>query len=165
MLSQRSFALETVVNGRPYALEVGANELLLDVLRNRLGLTATKLSCGIEICGACTVLLDGRPVSACCTLAWEARGRHVETAEGLAAAGRLHPLQRAFVDHFALQCGYCTPGMLMALRALLDEEPQPTEQQIRESLKGNICRCTGYQAIIKATLAAAETMSSAGGRV
>jgi aerobic carbon-monoxide dehydrogenase small subunit len=164
MMSQRSFALETVVNGRPYALEVGANELLLDVLRNRLGLTATKLSCGIEICGACTVLLDGRPVSACCTLAWEARGRHVETAEGLAVAGRLHPLQQAFMDHFALQCGYCTPGMLMTLRALLDEEPRPTEQQIRESLKGNICRCTGYQAIIEATRAAAETMTSTGGK-
>ncbi len=165
MLSQRSFTLESVVNGRRYALEAGTNELLLDVLRDRLGLTATKLSCGIEICGACTVLLDGRPVSACCTLAWEARGRHVETAEGLAVAGRLHPLQQAFMDHFALQCGYCTPGMLMTLRALLGEEPRPTEQQIRESLKGNICRCTGYQAIIEATRAAAETITSAGGKV
>jgi aerobic carbon-monoxide dehydrogenase small subunit len=165
MPSEKSFPLETVVNGRPYVLKVGANELLLDVLRARLGLTATKLSCGIEICGACTILLDGEPISACCTLAWEARGRRIETAEGLAVAGRLHPLQQAFVDHFALQCGYCIPGMLMALRALLEEEPQPTEQQIRESLKGNICRCTGYEAIVEATFAAAETMASAGGRV
>ena len=165
MPSETRFSLDTVVNGRPYTLKVGANELLLDVIRDRLGLTATKLSCGIEICGSCTVLLDDRPVSACCTLAWEARGRRVETAEGLAVTGRLHPLQQAFLDHFALQCGYCIPGMLMALRALLDEEPQPTEQQIREGLKGNICRCTGYQAIIEATQTAAETMASAGGRI
>ncbi len=164
MPGERTFALETKVNGRSYTLEIGANELLLDVLRNRLGLTATKPSCHIQYCGACTVLLDGLPVSACCTLAWEARGRHVETAEGLAVAGRLHPLQQAFLDHFALQCGYCTPGMLMALRALLDEEPRPTKQQIRQSLKGNICRCTGYHAIIEAARAAAETMASTGGR-
>lgn len=164
MPSEKTFALETKVNDRFYTLEVGANELLLDVLRDRLGLTATKPSCHIQYCGACTVLLDGLPVSACCTLAWEARGRQVETAEGLAAAGRLHPLQQAFSDHFALQCGYCTPGMLMALRALLGEEPRPTEQQIRETLKGNICRCTGYHAIVEAARAAAERMSSTGGR-
>lgn len=164
MSSERMFTLETAVNGRSYAFEVGANELLLGVLRDRLGLTATKPSCHIQYCGACTVLLDGLPVSACCTLAWEARGRRVETAEGLAVAGRLHPLQQAFIDHFATQCGYCTPGMLMALRALLDEEPRPTERQIRENLKGNICRCTGYHAIVEAAHAAAETMASTGGK-
>ncbi len=164
MSGERSFTLETRVNGRSYTLEVGANELLLGVLRDRLGLTATKPSCHIQYCGACTVLLDGLPVSACCTLAWEARGRRVETAEGLAVAGRLHPLQQAFIDHFATQCGYCTPGMLMALRALLDEEPRPTERQVRENLKGNICRCTGYHAIVEAALAAAGTMASTGGK-
>lgn len=163
MSGERAFTLETRVNGRSYTLEVGANELLLGVLRDRLGLAATKPSCHIQYCGACTVLLDGLPVSACCTLAWEARGRHVETAEGLAVAGRLHPLQQAFMDHFATQCGYCAPGMLMALRALLDEEPRPTERQIRENLKGNICRCTGYHAIVEAALAAAGKMASMGG--
>jgi aerobic-type carbon monoxide dehydrogenase small subunit (CoxS/CutS family) len=132
------------------------------VLRDHLGFTATKPSCHIQYCGACTVLLDGLPVSACCTLAWEARGKHVETAEGLCTATRLHPLQQAFIDHFALQCGYCTPGMLMVLRALLNEKPRPTKQQIREYLKGNICRCTGYHAIVEAAHAAAETIAPLG---
>jgi carbon-monoxide dehydrogenase small subunit len=152
---QRVFDLELVVNGRPHVLTVAYNELLLDVLRERLGLTGAKRSCDVEICGACTVLIDGVPVSACTTLAWEARGRRVETAEGLARADGLHPIQQAFSDHFALQCGYCTPGMLMATRALLQDVPAPTEAEIRHYLSGNICRCTGYHAIVEAVQAAA----------
>ena len=151
----RVFELELVVNGRPHALTVAYNELLLDVLRERLGLTGAKRSCDVEICGACTVLIDEVPVSACTTLAWEARGRRVETVEGLAHADGLHPIQQAFIDHFALQCGYCTPGMLMATRALLEEVPAPTEAEIRHYLSGNICRCTGYHAIVEAVQAAA----------
>jgi carbon-monoxide dehydrogenase small subunit len=152
---QPVFELELVVNGRPHALTVAYNELLLDVLRERLGLTGAKRSCDVEICGACTVLIDDIPVSACTTLAWEARGRRVETVEGLARADGFHPIQQAFIDHFALQCGYCTPGMLMATRALLEEMPAPTEAEIRHYLSGNICRCTGYHAIVEAVQAAA----------
>ena len=157
-----AFCLEMIVNDRPYALEVGYNELLLDVLRERLGLTAAKRSCDVEICGACTVLIDGAPVSACTTLAWEARGKRVETAEGLAGPDGLHPLQQAFIDHFAFQCGFCTPGMLMAARSLLDEVPTPTCGQVKEYLRGNICRCTGYQAIVEAVQAAAGQPARAG---
>jgi aerobic carbon-monoxide dehydrogenase small subunit len=151
----RAFELELIVNGQQHALTVAYNELLLDVLRERLGLTGAKRSCDVEICGACTVLIDGVPVSACTTLAWEARGRRVETVEGLAQADGLHPIQQAFIDRFALQCGYCTPGMLMATRALLEEVPAPTEAEIRHYLSGNICRCTGYHAIVEAVQAAA----------
>ncbi len=152
---QRAFELAMVVNGRQHTLTVGYNELLLDVLRERLGLTGAKRSCDVEICGACTVLIDGAPVSACTTLAWEARGKQVETVEGLAGPSGLHPIQQAFVDHFALQCGYCTPGMLMATRALLEEVLTPTEAEIRHYLSGNICRCTGYHNIVEAVHAAA----------
>jgi aerobic carbon-monoxide dehydrogenase small subunit len=151
----RAFELELIVNGQQHALTVAYNELLLDVLRERLGLTGAKRSCDVEICGACTVLIDGVPVSACTTLAWEARGRRVETVEGLAQAEGLHPIQQAFIDRFALQCGYCTPGMLMATRALLEEVPAPTAAEIRHYLSGNICRCTGYHAIVEAVQAAA----------
>jgi aerobic-type carbon monoxide dehydrogenase small subunit (CoxS/CutS family) len=120
-----------------------------------LGLVGTKLSCDTEVCGACTVLLDGRPVSSCTTLAIEADGRTVDTIEGLAAGTRLHPLQVAFIDRFAFQCGYCTPGMIMAAKALLDEHPHPDRAQVERWMEGNLCRCTGYESIVEAVLDAA----------
>jgi aerobic carbon-monoxide dehydrogenase small subunit len=158
-----SFTLRMTVNDRPVELEVEHDELLLDVLRSRLDLTGAKRSCGIAECGACTVLLDRRPVSSCCTLAWEARGRRIDTVEGLARDGALHPLQEAFAEHGALQCGYCTPGMLMSAVALLDETPSPTAEQVRHGLRGTLCRCTGYQPIVEAVVAAARRRAAAHG--
>ena len=152
--ADRRLALETTVNGRPLSLRVVPEALLLDVLRDDLGLTGSKRSCEVQVCGACTVLLDGRPVSACSVLAYEARGRQVLTVEGLAAGDRLHPVQEAFLAAAAFQCGYCTPGMIMAVKALLDEMPAATAEEIREYLRGNICRCTGYLAILEAVSAA-----------
>lgn len=158
-----TFRLQMEVNGRPCALDVSYSALLLDVLRDQLSLTGTKRSCDMEVCGACTVLVDGLPVSACSTLAWEARGKRVETVESLAAGGAYHPLQQAFIEKFALQCGFCTPGMLMSAKSLLDAVPSPSEEQIREHLRGNVCRCTGYRAIVEAVQAAASKMHPAGG--
>jgi len=155
------FRLECVVNGRPEVVEgVVHAELLLDVLRERLGLTGAKRSCDVEVCGACTVLIDGHPVSACTTLAWEARGRRVDTVEGLAADGKLDRIQRAFVDRFALQCGYCIPGMVMGVKHLLDEVPDPDLEDVRRYLDGNICRCTGYVSIVEAVRAASQPEQS-----
>jgi carbon-monoxide dehydrogenase small subunit len=154
------------VNGRPHDLVIEPRETLLDVLRNRLGLTGTKLSCDVQVCGACTVLVDGLAVSACTVLAYEARGRDVLTIEGVADGETLHPLQQAFIDHAAFQCGYCTPGMILAAKALLAETPRPTTDQIKHYMRGNICRCTGYKKILEAIIAASQTMSggaSAGG--
>ncbi len=142
--------LDTRVNGQEVALEIQASETLAEVLRERLGLTGSKVSCDVQVCGACTVLLDGMPVSACTTLAYEAGGRAVTTIEGLSDDGRLHPLQQAFLDEFAFQCGFCTPGMILAAKALLDERPDATEQEIVEHMDGNICRCTGYTPIVRA---------------
>lgn len=146
----RSVLLECTVNGRRISVEVPVHLTLLDFLRDILGLTGTKKSCEVQICGACTVLVDGNPVSACTYLAHEARGRSILTIEGLAAESRLHPIQEAFIEHGAFQCGYCTPGMIMATKALLDTHPEPSRREIREYLDGNICRCTGYQAILAA---------------
>jgi len=154
-----TFALAMTVNGRAVTLEVRAEELLLDVLRERLGLTGSKRSCDTEVCGACTVLLDDRPVSACSLLAWEARGRAVLTIEGLADGDRLHPLQEAFVAESAFQCGYCTPGMILAAKALLDDKPAASDAEIREHLRGNICRCTGYTNILHAVAAARDALA------
>ena len=143
--------LDARVNGEAVALEIQASETLAEVLRERLGLTGTKVSCDVQVCGACTVLLEGLPVSACTTLAYEASGRAVTTIEGLAGAdGRLHPLQQAFLDEFAFQCGFCTPGMILAAKALLDERPDVSEQEIVEHMDGNLCRCTGYTPIVRA---------------
>ncbi len=154
--------LTLTVNGRAHALTIEPRETLLDVLRTRLGLTGTKLSCDVQVCGACTVLLDGLPVSACTVLAYEARDRTVLTIEGLAQGDRLHPLQQAFIDHAAFQCGYCTPGMILAATALLEETPRPTRDEIAQYLRGNICRCTGYKKILEAVQAAAEAMAPDG---
>ncbi len=147
-----------VVNGLPHEVAVEPHELLIEVLRDHLGLTGTKHSCGVGNCGACTVLVEGTPKLACLTLAMEVRNKPVLTIEGLACDGVMHPLQQAFVDHGAIQCGYCTPGMILTAKALLDGNPDPTEHEVREALSGNICRCTGYVKIVEAVLAAAEVM-------
>jgi carbon-monoxide dehydrogenase small subunit len=144
------------VNGAPVAIEVETGDFLLDVLRERLGLTGSKRSCDSEVCGACTVLLDDLPVSSCTLLAWEARSRRVETIEGLARGGVLHPVQEAFLEESGFQCGFCTPGMIMTGRALLDENPDPSEEEIRMAISGAICRCTGYANIVRAIRWAAE---------
>ncbi|HEY3153403.1 MAG TPA: (2Fe-2S)-binding protein [Candidatus Binatia bacterium] len=148
------------LNGRSQEIEVEPHELLIDVVRDRLGLTGVKRSCDVEVCGACTLLVDGRPVSACTTLAFEVRGRSVLTIEGLAENGKLHPLQQAFIEHGGFQCGFCTPGMILAAKALLDEIPNPTEQQLKHFMHGNLCRCTGYKKIIESIMAAAKKMRS-----
>jgi carbon-monoxide dehydrogenase small subunit len=153
-----TFRLETTVNGRAVALDVEPQEFLLDVLRERLGLTGSKRSCDVQVCGACTVLLDGLPVSACSLLAYEARGRAVLTIEGLADGEHLHPVQRAFLAESAFQCGYCTPGMILAVKALLDDSPDASPAEIKEYLRGNICRCTGYVSILHAVAAAQRAL-------
>ena len=134
--------------------------LLIELVRG-LGLVGTKVSCDSQVCGACTVLLDGRPVSSCTTLAIEADGKPVETIEGLADGTKLHPLQEAFIERFAFQCGYCTPGMIVSAKALLDAHPEPDVAKVRHWMEGNICRCTGYQTIVEAVLDAADQMRSA----
>jgi len=150
------------VNGRRHALEVKPNEILLNVLRDRLGLMGAKYGCGIGECGACTVLLDGKAVLSCQMPAFTADGHEILTVEGLEADGSLHPLQEAFVEEGAIQCGYCTPAMLLSARALLDEHPEPTDDQIREAIRGNLCRCTGYVNILRATKAGARKMRADG---
>ncbi|HID65261.1 MAG TPA: (2Fe-2S)-binding protein, partial [Anaerolineae bacterium] len=131
-------------------------QTLLEVLREELNLTGTKEGCGEGACGMCTVLLDGEPVRSCLTLAVEVQGREITTIEGLAPVGELHPIQRAFVEYGAIQCGFCTPGMILTTKALLDENPSPTEQEARQAISGNVCRCTGYAKIVEAMLKAAE---------
>ena len=143
------------VNGKRRELELEPRELLVYVLRERLGLTGTTVGCDTSSCGACTVLLDGESVKACTVLGVQADGREITTIEGLAQDGALHPVQQAFHDHHALQCGYCTPGMVMAAVSLLAEQPNPSEEEIRHALEGNLCRCTGYVNIVKAVQAAA----------
>lgn len=142
--------LTVTVNGTEHNLEIEPRELLLDVLRNQLGLKGTKRSCDVQVCGACTVLVDGLPTSSCSTLAADAHRRQVLTIEGLSREGALDPVQRAFVDHGAIQCGFCTPGFVLAVRALIDLHPSPSEEQIKHFLRGNICRCTGYVKILEA---------------
>ena len=148
------------INGREQTLQIDNADLLLDVLRD-LGLRGAKPSCEMEVCGACTVQLDGLPVSACTTLAAELDGREVETVEHLDAEGTLHPVQAAFLRHSALQCGFCTPGMVMTAKALLEQDPDPSREDVVHWLDGSICRCTGYATIIDAVLDAAEVMRRA----
>jgi aerobic carbon-monoxide dehydrogenase small subunit len=143
------------VNGQEQALEVSTQRLLVDCLRYDLGLTGTKEGCSVGVCGACTVLMDGQMTSSCLVLAVRADGTDVVTIEGLAQDGRLHPIQQAFIDHGGFQCGICTPGMIMAAKALLDTNPQPTEDDIKDWMLGNLCRCTGYYKIIESIQAAA----------
>jgi carbon-monoxide dehydrogenase small subunit len=146
--------LHITVNGDEYHLFVDVRRTLLDVIREDIGLTGTKNGCGAGECGACTVLLDGEPVNSCLVLAHEADGQEVVTIEGLAQGGVLHPIQKAFVEQGAIQCGFCTPGMVMSAKALLDRKPNPSREDILHGLKGNLCRCTGYVKIIDAVEAA-----------
>ena len=151
------------VNGRDRAARIEPRETLADVLRDRFALTGTKVSCDAQVCGACTVLVDGLTVSACTYLAADSAGCEVRTVEGLATGGRLNPLQQAFIDHAGFQCGFCTPGMLMAATALLEENPNPTRDAVINGLEGNLCRCTGYAQIVDAVLAAAAPAAAAAG--
>jgi carbon-monoxide dehydrogenase small subunit len=160
MLTPSSCDLTLTVNGRAVSLAAPAHALLLDVLRDRLGLKGAKRSCDMQVCGACTVLVDGEPVSACTYLAVEADGRDVLTVEGLADGDRLDPVQEAFVDHGAVQCGFCTSGMLLTARSLLDEQPAPTREDVAHYLRGSLCRCTGYVKIVEAILGCAAARRS-----
>ena len=148
------------VNGSPRQAEVEPRQLLVYFIRETLGLTGTNVGCDTSTCGACTVLVDGRSVKSCTMLAVQADGRDITTIEGLAQDGEMHPLQQAFHEHHGLQCGYCTPGMIMAAHSLIEENPDLDEQSVRMGLEGNLCRCTGYQNIVTAVLAAARTMAS-----
>ena len=150
--------IQTLVNGDIVEFTCPEDEVLLDVLRNRLGLTGAKEGCGTGDCGACSVILDGRLVCSCLVLGAEMNGKKVETIEGMAVGGILHPLQQNFIDHAALQCGICTPGFLLAAQALLRKNPDPSEEEIRFGLAGNLCRCTGYDKIVRAVQAAAKEM-------
>ena len=145
--------LKLTVNGQPYEVYIKPKTLLVEVLRDQLGLTGTKRGCNSGSCGACTIMLDGMAVKSCSILALQANGADVRTIEGLAKGAKLHPLQKAFLDHGAFQCGFCTSGMLMASTALLEENPKPTKEQMKEGIDGNICRCTGYNSIIRAMTA------------
>ena len=147
--------IELRINGEVREVVVEPRTTLLHVLREDLSLTGAKEGCNAGDCGACTVLMDGRPVSSCLTLAIEAQGKEILTIEGLDQEGRLHPLQQAFIDHYAVQCGFCTPGMILSAKSLLDRNPRPTEEEVREAISGNLCRCTGYVKIVEAILAAA----------
>ena len=148
------------VNGTSYALELDAGRTLLSVLRGELGLTGSKEGCDDSECGACMVLVDGQPVNSCSYLALQASDRAVTTVEGLASGSELHPLQRAFLEHGGVQCGFCTPGMLISAAALLKANPDPTEEEVRAGLSGNLCRCTGYVGIVAAVRSAATELAS-----
>ncbi len=150
--------IQLMVNGKLYERDVEPRRLLVHFLREDLGLTGTNIGCDTSQCGSCTVLMNGQAVKSCTVLAVQANGTELSTVEGLAADGKLHPLQEAFWEHHGLQCGYCTPGMLMAATDLLHHHPEPTEEQIRHGLEGNLCRCTGYQNIVRAVESAADVM-------
>jgi len=154
--------IRLIVNGESYTLAVEPCESLLDVLRDKLSLTGTKKGCNRGDCGACTIIMDGKTVNSCLVLAVEAGDKEVVTIEGLANKGQLHPIQEAFVQQGAVQCGYCTPGMIMSAKALLDENPNPTEEEVRQAIGGNLCRCTGYVKIVDAVKKAAEVIQAGG---
>jgi carbon-monoxide dehydrogenase small subunit len=146
------------LNGQDFQSSVKAHELLIDFIRNQIGLTGTKRSCDIEVCGACTVLLNSKAVSSCTIFAFEADGKELLTIEGLAEGGKLHPIQEAFIECGGFQCGFCTPGMILLAKSLLDEIHNPSFEQIRDYMDANICRCTGYQMIIESVIAAAKKL-------
>jgi aerobic-type carbon monoxide dehydrogenase small subunit (CoxS/CutS family) len=162
-MTTTAIAITCTVNGLKVERTVEVRRTLAQFLREDLSLTGTKVSCDVQICGACTVLVDGQPVSSCTHLAVDVDRSAVTTVEGLASEGRLHPLQQAFVEQMALQCGFCTPGFLMMAKALLDENPDPSREQIIEYLDGNLCRCTGYAPIVAAVEQAARVLGPAGG--
>lgn len=147
---------EAVVNGERVELDIAQDLRLIDVLRDHLGLTGTKEGCGEGECGACTVLIDGQPINSCLVFALQVQGKSIFTVEGLGSYDKLHPLQEAFLEHNAVQCGYCTPGMLLTAKALLDNNPHPTREEIKVAISGNLCRCTGYSKIVDAISAVAE---------
>jgi carbon-monoxide dehydrogenase small subunit len=153
--------IQVTVNGQLHEMAIPPNRRLLDFLREDLALTGTKEGCSIGVCGACTVIMDGMTVSACLTLAVAAAGREITTIEGLESRDALHPVQQAFVERSGIQCGFCTPGQIMAAKALLDEYPDPTDEQIGDMMMGNLCRCTGYYKIIESIKAAAAKMGGA----
>ena len=150
--------LSIVVNKKEYRIEIEEHWTLLEVLRDCLGLTGTKCSCNMGECGACTVIVEGSPELSCILLAASVDGKEIITIEGLARENGLHPLQKAFIDEGAIQCGFCTPGLIMTAKTLLDENPNPTEEEVRECISGNVCRCTGYHKPVKAILGAARTL-------
>ena len=156
--TQATHQITVTVNGRPHSLEVEPRLLLVHLLREHLGLTGTHVGCDTSHCGACTVLVDGVPIKSCTHLAVQVDGREVKTVEGLANGAELHPIQQGFKEEHGLQCGFCTPGMMLASKALLAENPDPTEDEVRFALSGNLCRCTGYQNIVKAVQWAAANM-------
>lgn len=163
MTSEKGRCMDIIlnVNGEDHQVEVQAHETLLDVLRNKLGFTEVKNGCEKGECGSCTVLLEGKAVVSCLMLAVKVDRKRITTVKGLARNGGLHVLQKKFIEHDAIQCGYCTPGMLLSAKALLDSNQNPTEEQVRRGLAGNICRCTGYQQIVEAVLAASEELRDA----
>ncbi len=146
------------VNDLPYEVGVSPKTTLVELLRNEIGLTGTKRACNSGACGSCTVLVDGKAVNSCSVLAIQVRGKHITTIEGVADGTKLHPIQEAFLDHGGFQCGFCTPGMIMAAKALLEERPHPSRQEIKEGIAGNLCRCTGYVRIIDSIALAARRM-------
>lgn len=154
--------ISVTVNGTRHEADVEPRQLLVYLIREQLGLTGTNVGCDTTSCGSCTVLVDGKSVKSCTMLAVQADGREITTIEGMARNGEMHPLQKAFHEHHGLQCGYCTPGMIMAADSLIRENPSLTEESVRLGLEGNLCRCTGYQNIVKAVLAAADETRSAG---
>jgi carbon-monoxide dehydrogenase small subunit len=157
--------IELSINGINYDVIVSAEDLLIDVLREKVGLTGTKKGCGQGDCGTCTVIIDGRRTLACLTLAIACQGKSILTIEGVEQNGELHPIQKAFIEKGAIQCGYCTPGMVLSAKALLDENPNPTKEEIQRGISGNLCRCTGYEKIVEAVQEAAETLKAGkGGR-
>ena len=156
--------INLIVNGVSYQVAVKPTESLLQVIRDRLGLTGTKNGCNVGECGACTVLVDGVPIRSCLMLAMNARDKQITTIEGLAEGEKLHPIQQAFVEHGALQCGFCTPGMIMSANALLNKNPNPTVDEIKEVIAGNLCRCTGYTKIVEAIEAVVQSGSLRGGK-
>jgi len=145
--------IELKVNGESYETAVDPHRTLLEVLRENLGLTGAKEGCDLGACGACTVLIDGKAVLSCLTLAVDSQKKEITTIEGLAKEGKLHPLQQNFVNHGAIQCGFCTPGMILSAKAMLDKSPKPTEEEVKRGISGNLCRCTGYTKIIEAIMA------------
>jgi aerobic carbon-monoxide dehydrogenase small subunit len=161
--SRQTILIRLSVNGHAHEMQVEPHETLIELIRDRLGLTGTKKSCDMQVCGACTVLLDGRPVSSCTLLAFEARNGSLLTIEGMAQGETLHPIQEAFIECSGFQCGFCTPGMILTANALLDEHPQPTIEEIKHFMRGNLCRCTGYKRIVESVQRAAQRLASAGG--
>ena len=158
MPEAKRVSIRTTVNGKPHVLEVEPRMLLVELLRDHLDLTGTHIGCDTSFCGACTVLLNGAPVKSCTLFAFQADQAELTTVEGLESEGKLHPVQQAFAEHHGLQCGYCTPGMLLSAVHLLKQKPNPSEKDVRKAIAGNCCRCTGYQNIFKAIHAAAGSM-------